>query len=387
MPYVRSLTDVLSGYLDWHLSRLKLMARFTSSVLTLTTTDLSKVALALKAGPKQKSNYRRIQRFLSGYEVDFTALGGLLLHLLPQRPPYEVVIDRTEWHFGETAVNILMVGIAHEGMAFPIAWTALPSGGSSNLGAQSEVLERFLEVVDPDSIEVLTADREFISVPWMKELKDRGIPFAIRLRSDRLIGRAPEGPSLPARMHARTVAPGSERILDGTRYLSGVQDVGVQDVGAEEVLVPVRVVIRRIGDEDSGDPFFILATSGIDPAEATEFYRQRWDIETMFAALKSRGFDLEETHVTEPGKVENLVGLLALAFGWTRLVGEERAAREGPPTTKSHGRKERSMFRYGLDRLQNILSTLEPQDQAFFRCLSVLRSPSASVAGRSAATP
>jgi hypothetical protein len=382
MPYVRSLTDVLAGYLDWHLSRLKLMARFTSSVLTLTTANLWKISLALKAAPKQESNYRRIQRFLSGYEVDFTALGILLLHLLPQRPPYEVVIDRTEWHFGETGVNILMVGIAHEGMAFPVAWTALPSGGSSNFRAQSEALERFLEVVDPDSIEVLTADREFISVRWMRRLKDRGIPFAIRLRSDRRIGRAPEGPSLPARMHARTVDLGSERALEGTRYLSGAQKDG-----AEEVLVPVRVVTRRIGDEDSDDPFLILATSGIDPAEATEFYKRRWNIEPLFAALKSRGFDLEETKVTDPEKVENLVGLLALAFGWARLVGEERAAREGPPTTKSHGRKERSMFRYGLDRLQNILSTLEPQDQAFFRCLSVLRSPSAAVAGRSVATP
>ena len=386
MPYVRSLTDVLSGYLDWHLSRLKLMARFTSSVLTLTTTDLSKVALALKAGPKQDSNYRRIQRFLSGYEVDFAMLGSLLLHLLPQTPPYEVVIDRTEWHFGETAVNILMVGIAHEGMAFPVAWTALSSGGSSDPEAQTEVLERFLKIVDPDSIKVVTADREFISVPWMRRLRDRGIPFAIRLRSDRRIWESPEGPSLPARMHARTVNLGSERTLEGTRYLSGAQEDGAQEDGAEEVLVPVRVVIRRIGDEDSDDPFLILVTSNVDPAEATEFYRQRWDIETLFAALKSRGFDLEETHVTEPGKVENLVGLLALAFGWTRLVGEERAAREGPPTTKSHGRKERSLFRYGLDRLQNIFSTPEPQVQAFLRCLSVLRSPSASVAGRSVAT-
>ena len=147
------------------------------------------------------------------------------------------------------------------------------------------------------------------------------------------------------------------------------------------MLVPVRVVIRRTGDEDSDDPFLILATSNVDPAEATEFYERRWDIETLFAALKSRGFDLEETPVTGPDKVENLVGLLALAFGWVRLVGEERAAREGPPTTKSHGRKERSLFRYGLDRLQNIFSTPEPQVQAFLRCLSVLRSPSAFVAG------
>ncbi|CAM3621537.1 hypothetical protein GGP80_003006 [Salinibacter ruber] len=33
------------------------MARFTSALLRLTTTDLWKIALALKAAPKQKSNY------------------------------------------------------------------------------------------------------------------------------------------------------------------------------------------------------------------------------------------------------------------------------------------------------------------------------------------
>ncbi len=321
-------------------------------------------------------HYRRIQRFLSGYDVDFTALGGLLLHLLPQTPPYEVIIDRTEWYFGETAVNILMVGIAHEGMAFPITWAALPSEGGSGAEAQTEVMERFLQVVDPDSIEVITADREFISVPWMRTLQTEDIPFVIRLRSDRRIWEAPEGPSLPARMFARTVSPGTERVLEGTRYIAGTQETGGQ-----QARVPVRIVMRRIGDENSEDQFLILATSGIDPTTATGFYEKRWDIETMFAALKSRGFQLEETHVTNPGKIENLVGLLALAFGWARLVGEERAAREGEHSTKSHGRKERSLFRYGLDRLQNILSTPEPQDQAFFRCLAGLRSPSVFVAG------
>ncbi|MCS3831202.1 hypothetical protein GGP91_003301 [Salinibacter ruber] len=35
MLWVRSLTDVLSGYLHWHLSRLQFMAQFTSSVLRL----------------------------------------------------------------------------------------------------------------------------------------------------------------------------------------------------------------------------------------------------------------------------------------------------------------------------------------------------------------
>ena len=106
----------------------------------------------------------------------------------------------------------------------------------------------------------------------------------------------------------------------------------------------------------------------------------------LVAALTSRGFDLAETRVSDPGKAENLIGLPALASGGpARLIGEERVAREGPSTTKSHRREERSLFRYGLDRPQNTFSAPEPQNQAFFRCLSVLRSPSAFIAGGSAA--
>jgi IS4 transposase len=57
-----------------------------------------------------------------------------------------------------------------------------------------------------------------------------------------------------------------------------------------------------------------LATWKVAPGEATELYRRRWEIETMFAALKSRGFDLEATNRTDPRRVERLIGLLALAF-------------------------------------------------------------------------
>jgi hypothetical protein len=120
-----------------------------------------------------------------------------------------------------------------------------------------------------------------------------------------------------------------------------------------------------------------LATWKVAPGEATELYRRRWEIESMFAALQSRGFDLEATNLTDPRRVERLIGLLALAFSWTRLVGDRRARREGPPPVKTHGRRERSRFRYGLDRLQSILTTPEPQPKAFFECPRLLRSPTA----------
>jgi hypothetical protein len=70
MRYVASITNVLSGHLGWNRGRLKFKARFTPALLRLTTTDLWKIARALKAAPKQKSNDRRIQRFRAGYISD-----------------------------------------------------------------------------------------------------------------------------------------------------------------------------------------------------------------------------------------------------------------------------------------------------------------------------
>jgi hypothetical protein len=119
------------------------MARFVSFSLRLTTTNLRRIAVSLKAGVKPTSNYRRIRRSLAGYDLDYSVLSTLLIRLLPQQPPYMLVTGRTEWpfgewHFGQTPVNVLMIGIAHRGIAFPIAWTAFPiawtalpkSGGS-----------------------------------------------------------------------------------------------------------------------------------------------------------------------------------------------------------------------------------------------------------------
>ena len=353
------------------------MARFVLCSLQLTTTNLRRIAVSLKASVEERSNYRRIRRFLADYEVDYGALSRLLAGLVPQEPPYVLVLDRTEWHFGSTPVNVLMIGIAHRGIAFPIAWTALPKAGSSGSEEQIEVLEAALCALEAADVEALTADREFISVPWLKRLQAASIPFVIRLRSDRRLRLAPEGcedggPALPAKMYARGLAIGESRVV-GLRRLSG----------AEEASVAVRVIVRRVGSgaQPLKDRFLVLATSGLDPTRGPALYRRRWEVETLFAALKSRGFDLEATHLTAPGRIRRLIGLLSIAFAWSHLVGEKRAETCGLPPRKAHGRRSRSLFRYGLDRLQGILTTLERQQTAFEACLQALRSPSRFLSG------
>ena len=71
---------------------------------------------------------------------------------------------------------------------------------------------------------------------------------------------------------------------------------------------------------EDGDCLFI-ASSSLPPAEALDAYADRWQIETLFGCLKSRGFNLENTHLTDPQRLSKLMGLLALAFVWAYRTG------------------------------------------------------------------
>ena len=298
------------------------------------------------------------------------------MHLVQTSPPYLITIDRTEWHVGSEPVNVLAAGMLAAGMlaarisldgkvALPVAWVALPNEGGSSAGEQIQVFDQLLAVVDAGQVDAVVAHREFISVRWLKRLEEEGVPFAVRVRSDRRLQRREDGASLPVRIMARTASPGCSRVLEGV-ILRG-----------EDSPVTTDVVIQRIGGHEVEDPFVILATQSVEPEVALSRYTERWGIETLFAALKSRGFDLEATRLTAPERVGRLIALLGLAFLWARLVGERRAKTDGPPRELSHGRRQRSIFRYGLDRLQHLLATPEPTRGPLLRCLQLLRSPSA----------
>jgi hypothetical protein len=43
-------------------------------------------------------------------------------------------------------------------------------------------------------------------------------------------------------------------------------------------------------------------------------YAVRWEIETLFGCLKSRGFRMEQTHLTDAERLRKLVALFALVF-------------------------------------------------------------------------
>src|SRR5262249_35701441 len=81
-----------------------------------------------------------------------------------------------------------------------------------------------------------------------------------------------------------------------------------------------------------------------------EQYKNRWGIESLFGALKSRGFNLEDTHLKDSERLSRLLALLALAFTWAFVVGLWQASVK-ELKLKKHGSTPKSIFRRGLDIL------------------------------------
>lgn len=77
----------------------------------------------------------------------------------------------------------------------------------------------------------------------------------------------------------------------------------------------------------------------------------------VFGCLKSRGFNFEETHLTIPKKIGKLLMLLGLGLCLAMLMGEFQVEilQKIKMKMKKNKRYAKSLFRIGLDTLQNAL--------------------------------
>jgi transposase len=84
-------------------------------------------------------------------------------------------------------------------------------------------------------------------------------------------------------------------------------------------------------------------------------YRERWQIETCFKAMKSSGFDIENTHLQNLDRVEKLLCLVMIAFVWCYKVGDYLDRNVTSIKIKNHGHRAKSLIKYGLEYISNIL--------------------------------
>jgi len=259
-------------------------------------------------------------------------------------------MDRTNWKLGKLNINILVIGIVHKGVAFPIVWVSLSKQGNSNTAERIDLMQRFIDIFSIEKIKYLTADREFIGHQWFAYLLENLIHFRIRIRENFQVTNA-RGHFVAVKTLFRDLKPGKYKVLRGYR----------------DVLGHKLFVIGSLAPDGE----YLIVVTAKDPQCAIEDYLQRWGIETLFGCLKSRGFRFESTHMTKPDRIDKLVALLAITFCWCHLTGQWRHAHT-PIRIKKHGRKAVSLFRYGLDCLREVLLNLSERSNEFRKIIQIL---------------
>ena len=311
-------------------ARVYIIVGLIIAIIKLGRVNLKKLAPLINPERSNRTNYRRLNKFFEKFKFDKKKRAKLLSSFLPNEK-WILTMDRTNWKFGKKNINFLVLAVAYKGMAIPLFWYLLDKRGNSNYKERIKILEDFLEVFGKKKIKVLVADREFVGKEWFKWLKKEELPFAQRVMKNHQIKTA-KG-SVDVSSLFSHLAIGEHSIYAKKKTLYGYENLSIIGI--------------RLKDE------YLILTTNIEPENALGFYKRRWEIEMLFSAFKKRGFNLEETHMSDPKKLDTLFTILSLAFVCSHTIGEWLNEIE-PIKTLKHGRKAKSIFLYGLEYLARI---------------------------------
>jgi hypothetical protein len=110
--------------------RLEFIARFLIALLKVRTVNLNLIATALNGHALLESNAKLAKRFLE-FKLDQHLIAKFALAFIGDKKIVPCM-DRTTWKFGRVTINLLVVGVAHNGIALPIAWVNLRKDSNSN---------------------------------------------------------------------------------------------------------------------------------------------------------------------------------------------------------------------------------------------------------------
>ncbi|UBV45486.1 IS4 family transposase (plasmid) [Deinococcus taeanensis] len=273
------------------------------AVLQAESTLHRKIALHLPRSATLESKTRTVARVFHDAQLTPQDVCDVLLPLLPNGK-LTLIMDRTTWHDGQTPLNILVLGVLLGGAVIPLVWSILPHQGNSCTAARILLVARLQGVLPAQRWAVVIADRAFVGREWCSFLRWKRIRQCLRIRentrtSDELV-----------RDLFTTLQPGQVRTLFERTWVYGGW-------------MHVVITLSPAGDR-------VIVASDVTVLDVLNTYRLRWGIEATFSSLKSRGLNLESTHMTSPERISRLFGLLCIALAWMTRVGAQQTETHAP---------------------------------------------------------
>lgn len=331
-----------------HKSRQEFLCSMLEGIIKSRSVIFSEIADKIESTAKVESTERRIQSFFKEVSIDYSQLMCFFLSFI-HHEQLTLSIDRTEWDFGQTQINVLCVVVSIGKMAVPLYFEMLDNNsGNSNHEDRIELFKNIIKCIGKERIAMLIMDREFIGYKWLTWLKKEKISFCVRVPKHHQI-----------------------TLQDGTKVKAEELVEKGKKIYLRNVFVNLTRVNVSISLDVNGDLLYLIGTS--KPSELGKIYRKRWTIEVFFQALKARGFNMEDSCLKSIKKYRKLFALVSMAYTICWATGIEDG-RLNPVKVKKHGYPQYSVFRRGLNLMRAFFKNkiLDPINRTLDLALSRL---------------
>ena len=158
-----ALSRVIIDHFRLARSRCETLIWLMASILKAGTVNLNRLAPHIESAAQTASVHRRLERFFNEVRLDEGEVATLVVAALGLAgKPWHLAMDRTNWQFGKTDLNILVLSVAHGEVCVPLFWRVLDKAGNSNAGERIELMQSFKDTFPDQPIASFTGDREFI---------------------------------------------------------------------------------------------------------------------------------------------------------------------------------------------------------------------------------
>jgi transposase len=236
---------------------------------------------------------------------------------------------------------MLMLGVSYRNVAFPLIFKMLNKRGNSHTKERIELINNYLTWFGKETISCLVADREFVGEKWLEFLNQEEISYHIRIRKN-----------FKVYLYQKQEEISAFWLFNSLKVNNFCHYPKIVRLHGQECYLSGSKTVNRDGKME-----FLIIVSFNRHELAKGFYKERWQVETLFRALKSGGFNIEATHVTDQQRLERLFLLTMIAFVWCYIIGDFIDQTIKKITVKTHGRRSVSVFKYGLDYVSKVFLT------------------------------
>lgn len=325
-----------TGRMARHLNTL---AALISGIVASRSTQLPSIASKAPCGAKPESRVKRFSRWLDNDHVSeavyFIPYAEALLACLALEQ-LVLVIDGSTVGRGCVA---LMVHVVYKGRALPLAWL-VRQGKKGHFPESLHValVKQVQQMIPEDAKVVLLGDGEFDGIDLQKTLEDAGWSYVCRTAMSVKVRW--QGDSLRLDTVGSCIKPG--RLVELKEVLFTAEAYG-----------PIMAICCWAKGEKA--PLYLITNLTCADA-ASRLYEKRFRIETFFSDLKSRGFQVSKSHLSEPSRLCRLVMAACLAYIWVVFLGSQCQRDGWVGVIHRRDRCDLSLFQLGLRFLNHILN-------------------------------